>query len=70
VPSLDLLSEYLFIMELRIGAMLYSNVGNETTDAGHIKCSRGPQVPHPVLTFTLTLTKNFVKRSYPAGWLV
>ena len=33
--------------------MLYSNLGNKNSDAGHIKCSRGPhlarvpQVPHP-----------------------
>jgi len=42
-------------MELRFEAMLYPNLGNENSDAGHIKCSRGPhlargsQVPHPVL---------------------
>jgi len=34
-------------MELRFDAMLYSSLGNESCDAGHIKCSRGPQVPHP-----------------------
>jgi len=37
---------YLLIMELRFDAMLYSNLGNENSDAGHIKRSRGPQVPH------------------------
>ena len=47
MTSLDLLSEYLLIMELRLDAMLYSNLGNENSDAGHIKYSRGPQVPHP-----------------------
>jgi len=47
VSSLDLLSKYLLIMELRFDAMLCSNLGNENSDAGHIKCSRGPQVPHP-----------------------
>jgi len=36
----------LLIMELRFDAMLYSNLGNENSDAGHIKCSRGPQGPH------------------------
>jgi len=51
--SLDLLSKYLLIMELRFEAMLFSNFGNEDTDAGHTKCSRrahlarGPQVTHP-----------------------
>jgi len=28
-------------MELRFEAMLYSNMGNQNSDAGHIKCSRG-----------------------------
>jgi len=46
VTSLALLSKYLLIMELRFDAMLYSNLGNENSDAGHIKCSCGPQVPH------------------------
>jgi len=26
--------------------MLHSNLGNENYDAGHIKCSRGLQVPY------------------------
>jgi len=43
--SLDLLSKNLFIMELCFDAMLCSNFGNEISDSGHIKCSRGPQVP-------------------------
>ena len=29
--------------------MLYSKLGNENSDAGHIKCSRGPQDPHPAI---------------------
>jgi len=44
----DLLSKYLLTMDLRFHAMFYSNFGNENSDAGHIKCSRGPQAPHPV----------------------
>ena len=50
---LRLLSKYLLIMELRFDAIFYSNLGNENSDADHIKCSwgphlaRGPQVPHP-----------------------
>jgi len=42
-------------MELRFDAMLCFNLGNENSDAAHIKCScgphlaRGPQVPHPWL---------------------
>jgi len=40
-------------MEIRFDVILYSKLGNENTDAGHIKCSCGPhlarglQVPHP-----------------------
>jgi len=39
-------------MELRFDSILRSKLGNENSDAGHIKCSRGPhlargpQVPH------------------------
>jgi len=47
VSSLDLQSKNLLIMELRFDAMLYSYLGNENSDAGHIKYSRGPQVLHP-----------------------
>jgi len=43
---LELLSKYLLTTELRFDAMC-SNLGNESSDAGHMKCSRGPQVPHP-----------------------
>jgi len=48
-----LLSKYLLITELRFEAICYSKLGNENSDVGHIKCSRGlhlaqgPQVPHP-----------------------
>jgi len=31
-------------MELRFDAMLYSNLGNENSYAGHIKCSLGPHL--------------------------
>jgi len=34
-------------MELRFHAILYSKLRNENSDAGHLKCSRGPQVPRP-----------------------
>jgi len=34
-------------MKLRFDVILYSKLDNEHSDAGHIKCSRGPQVPHP-----------------------
>jgi len=52
VTSPDLLSKYLLTvyryllaMELRFDAMLRSNLGSESTDAGQSKCSPGPQVP-------------------------
>jgi len=40
----DLLSKCLLIMEFRFNAMLCSMLGNENSDAVHIKCSRGPHV--------------------------
>ena len=56
----DLLSKYLLTMELRFDAMLYSNLANENSDAGHMKCSRvpnfacGTEVPHPWYTIMKT----------------
>jgi len=35
------------IMEIRFDMLLYFNLGNENSDAGHIKCLHGLQVPHP-----------------------
>jgi len=40
-------------MELRFDTMLRSNLGNENSDAGQIKCPRGPQVPQPWIAATL-----------------
>jgi len=37
-------------MGFRFGAMLCANLGEENSDAGHIECSRGPQVPHSWIT--------------------
>jgi len=57
MTSLDFLSKYLLIMELRFDAMLYSNPSNENSDAGHIKCSHGPylargrQIPLPAQVY-------------------
>jgi len=54
--SYDILSKYLLIMELRFDTLLESKLGNENSDAGHIKCTRGlhlasgPQVRHPWIT--------------------
>jgi len=53
VTSLDILSKYLVIMELRFDVMLCSNLGSENFYASHIKCScevhvaHGPWVTHP-----------------------
>jgi len=47
VTAFELLFKYLLIMRLRFDVMLHSNFGNENSGAGHIKCSRGPQVPYP-----------------------
>jgi len=45
--SLDVLSKYLLIVELRFDVMLYSNLGCENSDVDHIICSHGLQIPHP-----------------------
>jgi len=50
VTSRDLQSKYLLIMELRFGAMLCSNLGNENYGARHIKCLRGPQLARGLQT--------------------
>jgi len=59
VTSSGLLPKYLLITELRFEAMLYSSLGNENSDAGHIKFSRGPQAPHPMV-YIVTLPRFFV----------
>jgi len=41
----DILSKYLFIMELRIDTILYSKLGNENPDAGRV----WPRFPTPAL---------------------
>ena len=42
--------------------MLYSNLGNENSDAGHIKCSRGPRLARRFSTHDLlVLTKRFTE---------
>jgi len=42
--------KYLHTTELRFDARLCFILGNENYDAGHIKCSREPQVIHPCFT--------------------
>jgi len=41
-----LLTICLLVMEFRFGTMLYSNLGNENSYAGHIKCSYGLHLNH------------------------
>ena len=42
--SCDILSKYPLIMEIPFDAILYSKLGNEISDASHIKCSPGPHL--------------------------
>jgi len=55
--------KYLFIIELRFDAILHYKSGKENSDAGHIKCSRGPhlargpQVPYPYSKRYVSLEK-------------
>ena len=44
----------LCVMKFRFDAILCSNLGNENSDADHIKCSLGPQVPRPFLCVRCT----------------
>jgi len=50
--SLDLMSGYLHEVSLS-HSMLYATLGNKNSDAGHVKCSRRPQVlcPCTIVTF-------------------
>jgi len=58
------MSVYLLIMELRFDTMLYFNLGNQNSDAGHAKCSRGlhfvprPQVPHPCFRISVRIESS------------
>jgi len=47
IEASGLLSKYLLIIELRFGAIFYSRLDNENSDAGHVKCSRRPHVSQP-----------------------
>jgi len=46
-------SKYLLVMKFRCDAVVWSKLGNDYSDAGHIKCPLGPhsglapQAPHP-----------------------
>jgi len=48
---MPLLSKYLLVMVLHFGMMLYSNLVNKNSDAGHMNCLHGPQIPHPGLNY-------------------
>ena len=55
---LDILSKYLLIMELCFDAILCSKSGEENSNTGHIKCTCGPQVPHPCQTVSETAVRS------------
>jgi len=44
---------YMVIMELPFDVIFYSKLCNENSDAGRVKYSRGPKVPHPCLRIDL-----------------
>jgi len=52
-------------MEFGFDAILYSTLGNENSDAGHIKCSRGTQVAQPWSTW-IGWTDTAGERQYSA----
>ena len=62
MASVDILPMYLLIMELRLDAMLYANLGNENSDARHTKCPVGPEVSTPgllkVVRIFISLNEN------------
>jgi len=47
LQNICLLFTCLIVMEFHFDVILCSSLVNENSDVGHIKCSRGPQVPHP-----------------------
>jgi len=58
-----LLTYCLLVVQFRFDVMLSSNLGNDSSDVGHIQCSRGPhlarrpRVPHPC--FSRTWSKQY-----------
>ena len=62
-PSLGLVPTCLLVMEFRLDTMLCSNLGNANSDAGRIKCSRGPKVPHS-LTYRMSRGQHMLMNDY------
>jgi len=58
VTSFELLAKYLLIMLLRFDMMMYSNLGNENSGAGYIKCSHGPHLARGLPTPGLKPAKS------------
>jgi len=56
--------KYLFIMELRFHAMLYSILGNENSDVGHTKCSVGRKFPTPGLQSLASQERAFHEQGH------
>jgi len=53
-------------MELRFDAMLYSTLANENSEAGHIKCSRGPHLAcRPLVTH---LCSKWIRQRLTHRW--
>jgi len=76
LTALDLKSKYLLIMVLRFNAILYSNLGNKTSDADHTKClpyadriwPAGRRFPTPALNlnrFRQTDSEQYISHADP-----
>ena len=61
--SLDLLSTCLLVIEFCFDATLFSNLGNENSDAGHIKSTRRLQVLQPcgIISDTTCYRRDFLR---------
>jgi len=55
---------YLLIMELRFYMIVYSKLGIENSDSGHIKCSSGPKVTNPCATASIMLLADHFPISF------
>jgi len=49
------------LMEIHFDTILYSKFGNNNSYADHVKCSRGTQVPTPVVYM------NWIRQSQPVS---
>ena len=74
MTTLNILSKYLLVMELRFDVMLYCNMGNKDYIKGLIKCSHGLQVPHPWCTGPNVKGQQnitgFIEFFYQYSWMI